>query len=158
MRIRSWTAALAIAIALTAAPAASAETATFSEPFAAEVPNECTGDVFSAVGTVHMKLTSSITLTGLKSQVEMNLTGVQGTTLTGVRYVMNSQTSDMSHADFDPDGDAQQTTEQTLIMNRQGETGALLTGDDFQLHVITHLTVTNGVAKATKFDVRGDCR
>ncbi len=157
MRIRSWTACLAVATVAGAAPNASAATITLSEPFAGVVPNDCTGEGFVAQGTVHVKSTDNSSLGGLKFQVETNLAGVKGTGLiTGMRYVMTQQTSDMTHADAD---DAQITNEQTIIMTRQGETATLLTpGDDFQLHVITHLTVTNNVAKATKVDLRADCR
>lgn len=157
MSIRSWTACLAVATLAASAPSASAATITTSEPFAGAVPNDCTGEAFLAEGTVHMKSTDNSSLGGLKFQVETNLTGVKGTGLvTGMRYVMNQQSSEMTHADLD---DAQMTIEQTIIMTRQAETATLLTaGDDFQLHVITHLTVTNNVAKATKFDLRADCR
>ena len=156
MRILSWTTGVAIAIVAATAPTASAAATTFSEPFSGAVPNDCTGEMFFAEGTMHVSVTGSVTLDGFKSHTEMNLTGVKGIGLvSGARYVMNQQSSDMQHADGD---DAQQTIEQTIIMNRQGETGALVTGDDFQLHVIAHLTVTNGVTKATKTDLRADCR
>src|SRR3954454_17981466 len=113
----AWLAATAVAVA---APSASAETVTFIEPFARPVANDCTGEMFSATGTTHIKSTGSVTLAGFKSEVEINLTGVQGTTPAGVRYVMNSQSFDMSHAEFDPDGNAQQTMEVTILMVRQG--------------------------------------
>jgi hypothetical protein len=98
-------------------------------------------------------------LSGIKYQLESNLTGVTGTgTISGARYVMNDQTSDMQHADFDPLGNAQQTMEESTTLTRQGESGALLTGDDFRLHVLLHLTVSNGVPRADSYDLRADCR
>ena len=163
MRIRLWTACMAIvAVVAGASPAsASAATITFDMPFNEPVTNECTGETLHMKGTAHFKVTDNSSLAGLKSQIEMNTTGVQGTTVTGVRYVSNDQTSDMQHAEFEPFGNAQITMEQSTILNRQGETGALLIdddGDDSRLHVIVHLTVTNGVTRASKFEVRSDCR
>lgn len=149
---------MAIVAVAVGAGATSASAATINEdvPIAGLVPNDCTGEQILIDGTAHLKTTDNSSSDGTKSQVEMNLTGVKGIAMvTGARYVTNSQTSDMLHADLD---DAQTTMEQTIILNRQGETGALLTGDDFRLHVITHLTVTNGVTKASKFELRFDCR
>jgi hypothetical protein len=157
--IRSWTACMA-AIALVAgagAPSASAATINFDVPFSGTVTNDCTGELVAITGTEHFKVTDNSTVTGLKSQIEMNLTGAKGTTVTGVRYVMNQQTSDMQHAEFDPFGNAQLTLEQTTNLTRQGEDGALVIGDDFRLHVIAHLTVVNGVPKSERNDVRADC-
>jgi hypothetical protein len=50
------------------------------------------------------------------------------------------------------------TLEQTINLTRQGENGALVTGDDFRLHAIAHFTVVNGVTKSDKTDLRADCR
>ena len=144
------------------AASASAETITFDVPIAGPVVNACTGETFYIDGTQHMKVTGSTSATGFKSQAEANLTGVTGTTLTGVRYVMNDQTSTMDHEDFDPfAGDVQFTTETSTIMNRQGQTdGVLVTdpGDDWRLHVMIHFTVVNGVPTADKTDLRADCQ
>ena len=137
---------------------ASAATFNFDVPFNAAVTNPCTGEEIVMNGTAHNKVTTNTSLAGdIKYQIEMNLTGVQGTTLTGVRYVMNDQFSDMQHADAD---DAQMTLEQSFTLNRQGDTGALPTalGDDPYFRAISHLTVTNNMPKASKFEVRGDCR
>jgi hypothetical protein len=159
MRIRSWTACMAVVAMATGAASASAATINFDVPVSGAVPNECTGEDVFINGTMHVKQTDNSSLTGLKSQIETNLTGVKGTGLvTGARYVMNDQTSDMQHAEFDPFGNAQITMENSTLMTRQGETGALLTGDDFRLHVLMHLTVVNGVTKADKSDLRADCR
>ena len=162
MRIRAWTACMAIVAVAAGAGAANASAATinFDMPIAGPVENACIfpTETLFIEGTAHFKVTDNSSSDGIKSQVEMNLTGVKGITATGVRYVMNSQTSDVQHAEFDPLGDAQMTMEESTILNRQGETGALLTGDDFRLHVITHLTVTNGVPKASKYELRADCR
>ena len=141
--------------------ATSASAATINEdvPIAGAVVNECTGEEILIDGTAHLKVTDNSSSDGIKSHIEMNLTGVKGIAmLTGARYVMSSQYSDTQHAEFDPFGNAQLTMEESTILNRQHETGGLLTGDDFRLHVIIHLTVTNGVPKASKFEVRADCR
>jgi hypothetical protein len=160
MRIRFLTACMAVA-AMTAgvsAPGAWAATTTFDLPVSGPVFNECTGEWVVIDGTSHNKVTDNTTLAGIKFQVESNLTGVKGTTATGARYVMNQQSSDMEHAEFDLLGDAQVTIEQTINLTRQGDSGALLTGDDFRLHVLTHLTVVNGATKAANNDIRADCR
>jgi hypothetical protein len=158
MRIRSWTACLA-AVALTVGPGvanASAETISFDTPVFGPVTNECTGDTFIVDGMAHNKVTTNSSLTGSKSQIEMNLTGVKATTVTGVRYVMNQQSSDMQHADFDPFGNAQITIEETTNLTRQGEDGALVTGDDWRLHAVAHFTIVNGVVSERRGDVRQD--
>lgn len=160
MRIRSWMACMAVVAATCSAGAAtaSAATITFDVPVSGTVLNDCTGEMIAITGTQHFKVTDNSSLTGLKSQMEMNLTGAKGTTMTGVRYVMNDQISDMQHAEFDPFGDAQLTMENSTILTRQGESGALVTGDDFRLHVLEHLTVTNGVTKSVNNDLRAECR
>jgi hypothetical protein len=161
MRIRSWTACMAVVAIASGAGAASASaaTTTFDVPVSGAVFNDCTAEWVAVTGTQHFKFTNNSSLSGIKSEMESNLIGVKGTGLvTGARYVMNDQTSDMQHAEFDPFGDAQLTMENTTILNRQSETGALLTGDDFRLYVIAHLTVTNGVTKSDKTDLRAECR
>jgi hypothetical protein len=161
MKFRSWTACMAVVAAATGAGAATASAATvnFDVPVSGTVFNDCTAEWVTITGTQHVKVTDNSTAFELKSQIEMNLTGVKGTgVMSGARYVMNDQTSDMQHADFDPFGDAQLTIENSTILTRQGETGALLMGDDFRLHALTHLTVVNGVTKSDKTDLRADCR
>jgi hypothetical protein len=157
MKVRSCLLAIACMAAVgSGAATASAATITFDVPFSGPVPNDCTGEVMLVTGTTHFKETGSISPSGTRAQLESNLTGAKGTgTLTGARYVMNDQTSDMQHADLF--GDAQTTMENTTILTRQGESGALVTGDDLRLHVLAHLTVTNGVTRAQKFDLRTDC-
>src|SRR4051812_31167088 len=128
-------------------------------PLSAMVVNDCTAEWVVITGTQHVKTTDNSSLAGLKYQIESNLTGVKGITASGARYVMNDQTSDMQHAEFDPFGEAGQVTmENTTIMNRQGENGALIAGDDFRLPVVAHLTVANGVAQPDKTDLQADCR
>lgn len=160
MTIRSLTACVAIVAVASgvSASGAFAETTNLDVPVNGAVLNDCTGELITISGTQHIKSTGNLGLTGAKSQIELNLTGVKGTTLTGVRYVMNDQSSDMQHADFDPFGSAQMTFEQSTILTRQGENGALVTGDDFQLRVLAHLTITNGVVTSDKSDLRADCR
>jgi hypothetical protein len=159
MRIRPLATGVAIAALAACAgpPSAAAATTTFDLPIEGAVPNECTGETVLISGTQHVKVTDNSSLSGLKYQIETNLTGVKGTTPTGVRYVMNDQTSDMQHAEFDPLGSVQQNMEESTVLTRQAETGALLTGDDFRLHVLLHLTVANGVPRADQSDLRADC-
>jgi hypothetical protein len=161
MRIRSLAACMAVAAATVGASAASAQaaTTTFDLPVSGTVPNDCTGEMVAIDGTSHNKVTDNSSLSGIKYQIEGNLTGVKGTgVLSGARYVMNDQTSDMSHAEFDALGNVQQTMEESTILTRQGESGALVMGDDFRLHVLVHLTVSNGVMRADGYDLRADCR
>jgi hypothetical protein len=150
--------AVAAVTAGASASGAVAATTTFDLPVAGAVFNDCTGEWVTINGTSHNKVTDNSSLSGIKYQIETNLTGVKGATATGVRYVMNDQLSDMQHAEFDPFGSVQMNTEQSTILTRQGESGALLTGDDFRLHVLTHLTVANGVPRADGFDLRAECR
>jgi hypothetical protein len=120
--------------------------------------NDCTGELVAVAGTEHFKATDNTSLTDTKSQLEMNLTGASGIGLvSGARYVMNNQTSTMDHQEFDPLGDAQLTMETSTIFNRQGETAGLMAGDDSRLHVLAHLTITDGVTKSVKNDLRFDC-
>jgi hypothetical protein len=157
MKTRSCAACLAVAIMAAVAPGASAETTSVSTPFAGELTSSCTGEPFAAQGTMHVKTTADPTAIGLKYQIETNITGVTGRTLSGVQYVSNDQTSDMTHADSD---DAQVTFEQTIVLIRQGETTGLIPGkgDDLQFKLLTHLTVSNGVTRAVSFELRDDCR
>ena len=158
MKVRLWLLVIAcMAAAGSGAATASAATINFDVPFSEPVVSSCTGDTVLVTGTMHFKATDNSSLAGTKSQLETNLTGAKGTTVTGARYVMNDQVSDMQHAEFEPFGNAQMTMENTTILTRLGESGALVTGDDLRLHVLTHLTVTNGVTRAQKFDVRADC-
>jgi hypothetical protein len=150
--------AVAALVAVSGASSASAATINFDVPINGTVTNDCTGELITISGTQHVKATDNSSLAGIKYQIEMNLTGVKGTTLTGTRYVMNDQTSDMSHAEFDPFGNVQQTFENTTNLTRQGESGALVTGDDFRLHALAHLTVSNGVIRSEKTDLNADCR
>jgi hypothetical protein len=156
MRTRSWAACLGVAILAALAPSASALTDTDSVPFTATMSSECTGDSFVAQGRAHFKFTASPTVAGgIKYQFEINTTGVTGRTLAGIQYVANDQTSEMNHSDSD---DAQFTSEQTILMTRQGETAGLTTGDDLRFKFLVHLTVTNGTPTASQFEFRSECR
>ena len=161
MRVGSWMACMAIVVVAAGAGAANASAevlANESVPFAGSVPSLCPGfpELIAVEGTMHTKTAGSVSQDGdTKSQIETNITGVQGIgMLTLKKYVMNVQSSEMAHTEADPEGGMQATTQQTLILTRQGETGALLTGDDFRLHVIIHLTQnSNGVPTAGKVDL-----
>jgi hypothetical protein len=161
MRTGSLVACIAVVTAALGASAASAsaDTINFDVPISGVVTSDCTGEAIAISGTMHVKQTDNAALGGIKSQIEMNFTGITGTTVApvaGIKYVMNNQTSDMQHADVD---DAQITVESTMLLTRQRETGTFpLGGDDLRLHAITHFTVVNGVTKADKIDLRADCQ
>jgi hypothetical protein len=163
MGIRHLTACAAVVATAAGGGAASALAATqnLDIPVAGIVENPCVPtDVITVNGTAHMKVTDNSSLAAVKSQIEFNFTGVKATTLTGVRYVNNTQSSDMQHFDFDPlSPNTQLTFEQTEIMNRQGDNGLPVIGDDLRVHVVTHLTVNSkGVPTSQKFDINSDCR
>jgi len=151
--------AVAAVTAGASASGALAATTTFDLPVSGAVFNDCTAEWVTINGTSHNKVTDNSSLSGIKYQLESNLTGVNGAgTVSGARYVMNDQTSEMQHAEFDPFGNVQQTMEESTTLTRQGESGTLLTGDDFRLHLLLHLTVSNGVPRADSYELRADCR
>jgi hypothetical protein len=163
MGIRTWTACLAVVATAAGGGAASAWAATtqLDIPINGPLENPCVPtDVATVTGTAHMKVTNNSSLDAVKSQIEINFTGVKVTTLTGVRYVSNTQSSDMQHFSFDPlSPNTQLSGEQTLILNRQGDTGLPVIGDDLRVHVVTHLTVNSmGVPTSQKFDLKSECR
>jgi len=150
-------------LAAVAAAPASAETFTFSVPLTGlPVVSECTGEpIVLTKGTSHYKATSDPSDDGFKFQIESNLSGISGVGATsGARYVMQVQQSEMVHADLT---NSQTTIETTTNLTRQRESSGinllLGPGDDYRLHVITHLTVNaNGVPTAEKLETRADCR
>jgi hypothetical protein len=161
MRTRAWIACMAVVAAAFGVGAgnASAATINFYLPVNGAVLNDCTGEEVVINGTMHVKATDNTSPAAIKYQLEANLTGVTGTALvTGARYVMNNQNSDMGHAEFGAFGNVQQTIETSTILTRQGETGTFLVGDDFRLHAIAHLTISKGVPRAEKIELRADCR
>src|SRR4051794_5258166 len=98
-------AAAAVAAGLMAPSSAAATTITGSDPVAGTVTNTCTGEQVVIQGASHFKFTFNDTARGGQIEGEMNLTGVSGTALvSGARYVMNTQESDVSHFSFDPAG------------------------------------------------------
>jgi hypothetical protein len=163
MKIRSLAACLASAAAvagLAAADAAAATTLTGSDPVSGMVTNTCTGDGVLIQGTSHFKFTFNDTSTGGQTEVEMNLTGVSGVApLSGARYVMNTQSSEVSHFSFDPTGHDVEQVEMDQLLNRQGNDGTFVLGDDLYVRVLAHLTVNaNGVPTVDRYAVSGDCR
>ena len=164
MRTWSWTAGLAVVIMAAAAQSASATATSFDVPLNGPVANECTEEVVVMTGTIHFSESINASPDDSKTHLEMNLVGVKGITATGVRYTMSSQTSDTQHADIDPEGDALIMSEASTVMNRQGEsfTGLMPAGDprldDYRLHVLMHLTVSNGEVTPRKMELRADCR
>jgi hypothetical protein len=158
MRLRLWAAGIAVVTLGLGPAAANAETLTEDFPVSAVITSSCTGEMIAIEGTLHFKQTNNSTATGTKSQIEVNATGVKGTTLApvmGVRYVSNEQMSDMQHADLDS---AQVTVENTVLLTRAGETGTFLQGDDLRFHMIAHLTFSNGMMRVEKVDMRDECR
>jgi hypothetical protein len=164
MRIRFWAslaAPAAVAVCLGGAPAAiAATTITGSDPVSGTVENTCTGDTVVIQGTSHFKFTFNSTSTGGQTEAEMNLTGVSGTApLSGARYVMNTQSSEVSHFSFDPTGHDVEQVEMDQLLNRLGNGGQFVLGDDLYVRVLAHLTVNaNGVPTVDRYSVSGDCR
>jgi hypothetical protein len=163
MKIRFLAACLASIIGgagLVAGSASAATTISGSDPFGGTVDNTCTGDMVVVQGTAHFKFTFNSTATGGQTEGEMNLTGVTGTApLSGARYVMNTQSSDVSHFSFDPLGHDVEQVEMDQILNRLGNDGLFVLGDDLYVRVLAHLTVNaNGVPTVDRYDVSGDCR
>jgi hypothetical protein len=144
---------------LAAGPAAADPAITFDQPISGVVVNSCTGEPVAIEGKLHTKQSGSVTATGIKYQIEMNLAGVKGVTPAGARYVETTQSTDVSHAEFDPGGNVQQNLEMSDHLIRLGEDRSFVMGDDFYLKVLAHLTVNaNGVPTVSRYDLRSDCR
>jgi len=126
-------------------------------PFTFAGGNSCTGEFFSGSGFYHQKITFE-PAPNFHFSLEINFENAQATTMSGVRYVWNSQ--EAVHTILDTDSaPANQTFELVLHFIRQGEDGAFVAGDDFYLREAAHFTVNaNGDFTASFSDIRGDCK
>ena len=152
---------LVAAVAALALPASRADAEPLvldtHQPFTMLFFNPCKGELFAGTGFLHMKTTLA-TAPNIHVSVEENFEGVNGVTMSGIRYVIPQQTS--SHtildSDFVPNN---ATAEEMLQLIRQAEDGSLITGDDFFLRIKLHVTVNaNGDATANFVDVAPVCQ
>lgn len=156
-RLRFVFAALAAAVVVPAAVLA--ETIVNQTiPFSGSAFNACTDELVTITGNVHT--TTRVTVSGdrIHEGVTVHITGVEGTTLTGVRYVemdVSNQETNFS-TDFAP---SEFTAERTMNLTRLGEDGTFVAGDDLRVHVIAHMTVNaDGGITADKVDESIECR
>jgi hypothetical protein len=129
------------------------------EPFSSTQINPCTGELVAFQGFFHTKEHFDPTSSGTTHvSIEFNLEDVKGVGLTsGAQYIFVQAVSDTLNASGPFPFET--TTEASAHMIRQGEDGALVTGDDFYVKVIRHLTINaNGVVTADRFELNLDCR
>jgi len=128
--------------------------------FAGFETNACTGEEFYATGYFHIKTHQSVSLDGrLNTTTEFNFEDIKGIALvTGATYIEAAETSSSWQRDFDfvPQSS---TYEDDVVMNRLGENGTFVLGDDLYQKVLMHYTVNaNGTLTANQFDIDLRCR
>jgi hypothetical protein len=156
VRIRSRAAASAAAMLACGIIAATANAAatTLAEPFVTEMIS-CTGEPVVLEGTIHTKTTVNLPPSGGgMTSTEINLSGVTGTgMLSGARYVDSRQYTETSRFSPDPTGGSTGTVEFSEVLNRQGEDGLLVVGDDLHARLLVHVTFNaSGNPTATKVE------
>ena len=126
-------------------------------PISAAVSNPCTGEAVHGSGFLHMKIYEAFD-PNYHVSIEANVESFQGTTLTGVRYVVPEQLS--SHTIADADGlPVNSTVEEIAQLIRQAEDGSLVAGDDFYFRFSSHYTYNgNGDLTASFSDLTTECR
>jgi hypothetical protein len=129
-------------------------------PLAGGNTNDCTGEFFSITGFFHTKVHMSTTLDGrMNTTTEFNLESVKGVVVaTGVTYVETAETSTMWNRDLDS---VPQTSnyESHVLMNRLGEDGSFIAGDDSYSKVLMHYTVNaNGTVTVQRAEFTFECR
>ena len=152
--------AACLMLALFATPALSDTIVEQHIPLAGIFTNDCTGEAFNVTGYFHTKIHMNVTLDGrITTSNEFNLESVKGVALVGgATYVMTAETSQMWNRDFDF---VPQTAnyESHTIMNRLGENGTFVLGDDLYNKVLAHLTVNgNGTTTVNRVEFTFDCR
>jgi len=155
--ILAFIAAMAV-LALPAVSAAAQPIVTETRtPFSFSLINQCTSELFTGSGVFHQKTTVQ-TAPNFHESVELNLENAKGITSSGVRYVVNEQSS--SHTIFDTDSaPANGTFEAMEHFIRQKEDGTFVAGDDFYLRFKIHITVNaNGTPTVSFSDFAIDCR
>jgi len=152
------------ALLLVAVPStASADTGVTIEQrvaFTGILTNGCTGEMFDSTGYFHTKTHQSVSLDGrLNTTTEFNFEDIKGIALvTGATYIAAAETSSSWQRDFDfvPQSS---TYEDDVVMNRLGENGTFVLGDDLYQKVLVHYTVNaNGTLTANQFDIDLRCR
>jgi hypothetical protein len=126
-------------------------------PFDFAATNPCTGEPFTGSGFFHLKITLTVA-PNFHLSVEENFESAQGTTASGVRYVVPLQlaTHTIIDSDVAPVTATQEVMEQFI---RQGEDGTFVMGDDFFLRFKFHLTVNaNGDVTASFSDFTITCK
>ncbi|HEY8825338.1 MAG TPA: hypothetical protein VIP07_10670 [Candidatus Limnocylindria bacterium] len=153
--------ATCLLLGLVAGPAAGDTSFTVEQrvPLAGGNTNDCTGEFFTITGYFHTKVHMSMTLDGrTNTTTEFNLESVKGVALSGARYVETAETSTMWNRDLDM---VPQTSnyKSDVLMNRLGEDGSYVLGDDSYTMVLVHYTVNaNGTTTVDRMDVTITCR
>jgi len=119
--------------------------------------NPCTSESFSGTGFLHVKVTLTLA-PNFHVSAEANLESAQGTTASGVRYVVPLQVA--AHVIIDSDfAPVTSTFEEMAQFIRQAEDGTLIMGDDFFLRTRFHVTVNaNGDVTASFTDFTITCK
>ncbi len=147
----------ASALLLPASKAAAQATVHTHVPVSAVLSNPCTGEAFQGSGFIHMKI-YEVFDPNYHLSIEANVESFQGTTLTGVRYVVPLQGASHTIADTDT-VPANSTVEEIAQLIRQAEDGSLVTGDDFYFRFSSHYTYNgNGDLTASFSDPTTECR
>lgn len=154
-------AALLLAAAF-AFPASAATGETFvvdsQQPFEQSLTNPCTGEQFFTQGWIHERLHVSVTDDGKTHMTgHINLQGVEGLTLTGVRYIV--QRNDNNHfivdSDFAP-FNSHVTFKEHYV--RLKSDGTLEQADDWYAYFRFQLTVNaNGTMRVNRLDADAEC-
>jgi hypothetical protein len=110
-------------------------------PFAESRFNECTNEEVLATGRFHVRVYFSVSPDGKAHySAHTNLQGVEGSTLDGVRYVVQENSNDHIIHDFDfAPSNMHVAFRQHLVRLKSG--GTLEKEDDFFLYFRGHMTV-----------------
>ena len=142
-------------------PASASVGANFVEtqqPFAQWLVNPCTEEPFFATGRLHERVYFSVTFDGkTHMSAHINLQGVEGFTLSGVRYVV--QRNDNNHfihdSDFAPFNSHVTFREHYVRLKSDG---TLEKEDDFFMYIRGHLTTNaNGVTTVDRMELDTEC-
>jgi hypothetical protein len=119
-------------------------------PFMYDGVNNCTGEAFSGMGTLHTTSRDGLSASGnIEYHLYATIDGLKAVTVTGKTYVVQDV--------FAHDFTISTATEDTFVLVahyvRVGEDGTFLLGDDFYEFLRTHITANaNGIPTAFKFD------
>jgi len=145
--------AVAAAFAVPASAGKGDNTVTTQEPFEEVFDNPCTGELFVAKGYIHTRTYVDINPDGTTHfSGQSNLQGVEGYTLTGVRYIVQENAS--NHIIFDSDA-APFNVQGVFRLHfvRVTSDGTINKNDDFVLYIRMHTTINaNGVPTATRLE------